>query len=172
MQIVIFPLATAASVPSAARLARIKIAEAEAPRTDHDVYALNDLPLPMPSGETPHSRFRVLVNGFADDASFPTLDAAVKSIPDSGVEGSSFEIYDASGRKYVWTRQRRKASSAWSPFSIRVNGHPNGQSFASLDEAIDALSGRPPGSECEVFEAETCVFALSAPRARKIAEAL
>jgi hypothetical protein len=106
---------------------------------------------------TSPTRFRVLLNGFADDAAFPTLDAAVRSIPDRGVEHSSFEIYDAIGREYVWTRQRRQG--AWpDPFSIRVNGRPNGQSFPSLDEAIRAIPARPHDRGCEVFEAGRRVF--------------
>jgi hypothetical protein len=109
-----------------------------------------------PSGA---SRFRILVNGFADDAAFPTLDEAIRAIPDSGVERSSFEIYDAVERAYVWTRPRRKASGAWpEPFSIRVNGRANGQSFATLTEAIRAISARPQGDDCEVFERGTRVF--------------
>jgi hypothetical protein len=121
----------------------------------------------------PNTRFRILVNGFADDPSFPTLDDAVKSIPVNGVNGLSFEIYDTIERQYVWTRQRRRDSSVWpAPFSIRVNGHSNGQSFASLDEAILAISVRPPCEEFGVFENETCVYMQSLPRARQLEEAL
>jgi hypothetical protein len=52
------------------------------------------------------------VNGFAEDVAFPTLNEAIKSIPDNGVERVSFEIYDAVEREYVWTRPRRKARGA------------------------------------------------------------
>jgi hypothetical protein len=51
-------------------------------------------------------RFRILVNGFADPAWFPTLHDAVAFIPTKSVQGLSFEIYDASERRYVWTRPR------------------------------------------------------------------
>jgi hypothetical protein len=113
---------------------------------------------PTPPGP---SRFRVLVNGFAENVAFPTIEAAIKSIPDNGVERVSFEIYDAVEREYVWTRQRRKARSAWpAPFAIRVNGCANGQSFASVAEAIQAISLRPQGDDCEVLEDGICVFAL------------
>jgi hypothetical protein len=57
MQILIFPLSAERLLPSGASRGatgslpsasqpgpRIKIAEADAPRTDHDVYAMNDLP--------------------------------------------------------------------------------------------------------------------------------
>jgi hypothetical protein len=115
------------------------------------------------------TRFRVLVNGFAEQSAFPTMDEAVLSIPDRGVEYSSYEIYDAIAREYVWTRQRRKGG--WpAPFSIRVNGRANGQAFASLHEAIQAISVRPRGEDCEVFEAGTCVFGPRAARARELAE--
>ncbi|MBB4200342.1 hypothetical protein CCR94_15250 [Rhodoblastus sphagnicola] len=119
------------------------------------------------------TRFRVLVNGFADDAEFPTLDEAVKSIPDGGVEYSSFEIYDTIEREYVWTRQRRKCG--WPAlFSIRVNGRPNGQAFVRLDEAIQAIqaiSARRPSAACEVFEAGTRVFARRSAPVRELAQA-
>ena len=119
----------------------------------------------------PRSRFRVLVNGFSDDAGFPTLDKAIKSIPDKGVDHASFEIYDAIEREYVWTRQRR--NSGWpAPFSIRVNGRANGQTFVTLDEAIRAISVRPIGVACEVFEAGSRVFALRSPPVRELAEAI
>jgi len=115
------------------------------------------------------TRFRVLVNGFAEESAFPTMDEAVKSIPDKGVEYSSFEIYDAIAREYVWTRQRRKGG--WpAPFSIRVNGRANGQAFSSLEAAVQAISDRPQGEDCEVFEAGTCVFGPHAARARKRAD--
>ena len=111
------------------------------------------------------ARYRVLVNGFADDVAFPTLDEAIKSIPANGVERSSFEIYDAIEREYVWTQQRR--NNGWPPpFSIRVNGRANGQCFATLDEAVRAISVRPISVACEVFEAGTRVFALRSSSAR------
>ncbi len=119
------------------------------------------------------SRFRVLVNGFVENVTFPTLREAIKSIPDSGVERSSFEIYDAVELGYVWTRHRRQARSARpEPFAIRVNGRANGQSFASLDDAIQAISLRPRGDDCEVLEAGTCVFALRSACAGKSASAI
>ena len=119
------------------------------------------------------ARYRVLVNGFADGAAFQSLQDAVTSIPKQSVEGLSFEIYDALDRQYVWTRKREKdARSCPEPFSIHVNGHPNGLSFASLKQAIASLSLRPPEGESAVFEYETCVFALGAPRNLELDEAL
>jgi len=118
-------------------------------------------------------RYRVLVNGFADGATFETLQEAVTSIPKKSVEGLSFEIYDAWERQYVWTRPRETDSRACpAPFSIRVNGFPNGLSFSSLSEAIDSLSLRPPGEECAVFESEPCVFISTPPRGLELEEAL
>lgn len=119
------------------------------------------------------SRFRVLVNGFADRTLFQTLHDAVESIPPKGVDGLSFEIYDAIERKYVWTRPRQKDSrSCPSAFSIRVHGFPTGLSFASLDEAIESIALDSPREECGVFENETCVYMQSAPRAGELEEAL
>jgi len=119
------------------------------------------------------SRFRVLVNGFADRALFPTLHDAVGSIPAKGVDGLSFEIYDAIERQYVWTRPRQKDSRTCpAAFSIRVKGYPTGLSFASMDEAIDSISVRPHGDECGVFENETCVFMRNPPRGLELEEAL
>ena len=105
------------------------------------------------------SRYRVLVNGFADGRLFPTLHQAVNSVPGKGVEGLSFEIYDTIERQVVWTRPKQSDShSPPGPFSIWVNGHPIGLSFASLDEAADFISVRPPGREFAVFQNEICVF--------------
>lgn len=119
------------------------------------------------------SRFRVLVNGFAARALFPTLHDAVGSIPQKGVDGLSFEIYDAIERRYVWTRPRQKDSRACqSAYSIRVNGHPTGLSFASLNEAIDSIALGPPREECGVFENDTCVYMRSLPRACQPEEGL
>ena len=119
------------------------------------------------------SRFRVLVNGFADHALYPTLHAAVGSIPPTGVDGLSFEIYDADERKYVWTRPRRNDSRACpAPFSVRVGGHSTGLSFDSLAEAVNSISARPPGAECDVFENEICVYRQNVPRAGQPEEAL
>jgi hypothetical protein len=118
-------------------------------------------------------RFRVLVNGFAYGAKFPTLHDALTSIPTKNVESQSFEIYDALERRFVWTRPREKDSrSCPSPFSIWVNGYPNGLSFASLTEAIVFISVRPPGEDCAVFENDTCVFMQNSPRELKLEEAL
>ncbi len=120
----------------------------------------------------PPSRFRVLVNGFAEGAAFPTLHEALGSIPPRGVDGLSFEIYDAIERQYVWTRPRQKDSRACpSAFSIRVNGHPTGLSFTSLDEAIDSIALGPPRERCGVFENETCVYMPSLPQAAWLEEA-
>jgi hypothetical protein len=113
------------------------------------------------------------VNGFADGAKFPTLQDALTSIPTKNVEELSFEIYDAVERQYVWTRPREKDSNACpEPFSIWVNGYPNGLSFASLTQAILFISVRPPGDDCAVFENDTCVFMLNAPQSLKMEEAL
>ncbi|WP_294532710.1 hypothetical protein [uncultured Rhodoblastus sp.] len=105
------------------------------------------------------SRFRVLVNGFADRNGFPTLPHAVSAIPVKGAESLSFEIYDTFKRQFVWTRPKR-LDGGFHPgaFSVRVNGHNNGLSFASLDDAADFISARPPGKQFAVFKNETCVF--------------
>jgi len=116
----------------------------------------------LPFRAKPPARFRVLVNGFVEDVAYPTLREALTSVPNSGVERSSFEIYDAATRGYVWTRHRRKSRGEWpAPFAIRVNGRANGQTFSSLGEAIQAISLRPRGDNCEVFEAGTCIYARS-----------
>ncbi len=118
-------------------------------------------------------RFRVLVNGFADRAPFPTLHDAVISIPMNNVESLSFEIYDALERRYVWTQPRESDSRACpAPFSIWVNGYPTGVSFASLTEAIVFISVRAPGEDCAVFENDACVFMLNSPRELKPQAAL
>ena len=57
-------------------------------------------------------QFRMLVNGFTH-ASFPSLIDAVRSIPASGADDQSFEIYDVSARQFVWTLPRRKDSRAY-----------------------------------------------------------
>jgi hypothetical protein len=119
------------------------------------------------------SRFRVLVNGFADGAFYPTLNDAVGSIPPTGVDGLNFEIYDAIGRQYVWTLPRRNDSRACpAPFSIRVNGHSTGLFFDSLAEAVDSIAVRPHGDDCGVFMDETCVYMQSRPRAGQLEESL
>jgi hypothetical protein len=118
-------------------------------------------------------RFSVLVNGFADGAKFPTLRDALTSISTNNVKSLSFEIYDALERRYVWTRSREKDSrTCLEPFSIWVNGYPNGLSFASLTQAIVFISVRPPGADCAVFENDTCVFMRNSPRELKQKEAL
>jgi hypothetical protein len=127
----------------------------------------SEMTIPTPS------RFRVLINGFGDRTLFPTLHDAVGSIPPKGVDGLSFEIYDAIERQYVWTRPRQKDSRACpAAFSIRVNGYPTGVSFASLDEAIESIALGPPREECGVFENGTCVYMQNLPRAGRLEEAL
>jgi hypothetical protein len=51
-------------------------------------------------------RFSVLVNGFAEGASFSSLPEAVKFVVAHGGDDVSFEIYDRLWRRYVWTRPR------------------------------------------------------------------
>jgi hypothetical protein len=105
------------------------------------------------------SRFRVLVNGFADGRLFPTLRQAVNSVPAKGVDGLSYEIYDTCERQFVWTRPRRCDSRSHpGAFSLRVNGHSTGLTFASLMDAANFIAVRPLGQECEVFENETRVL--------------
>ena len=121
----------------------------------------------------PGSRYRVLVNGFADGRLFPTLDQAVDSVPTDGVGSLSFEIYDTIERQFVWTRpKQRDGRSPRGPFSIRLNGHPIGLSFVSLDEAGDFISARPPGREFAVFHHEICVFMAHFSRRPNLVEAL
>jgi hypothetical protein len=119
------------------------------------------------------SRYRVLVNGFADGRSFPTLDRAVDSIAANGVEDLSFEIYDTIERQFVWTRPKQRDNrSPRGPFSIRVNGHSLGLSFASLDEAADFLSAHPPERQFAVFHDENCVFTAHFSHRPTLLEAL
>lgn len=122
--------------------------------------------------DTP-SRFRVLVNGFADGDGFPTLHDAVNFVAAQGVGGLSFEIYDAFERRFVWTRPRQMDSRSYpGPFSIRANGHPTGLTFASLAEAIASMAVLPRAEEYGVFENEDCVFVKSDPREVRLVEAL
>ena len=119
------------------------------------------------------SRYRVLVNGFADGRLFPTLDQAVDSVPTAGLESLSFEIYDTIERQFVWNRPKQRDSrSPRGPFSIRVNGHTLGLSFVSLEEARDFISARPPGREFAVFHHETRVLMAPFPRRLNLVEAL
>jgi hypothetical protein len=105
------------------------------------------------------SRFRVLVNGFADGKWFPTLRHAVSSVPVTGLEALSFEIYDSWARRFVWTRPRQRDSrSCPGAFSLQVNGYATGLTFASLIDAADFIAVRPPREACAVFENEICVF--------------
>lgn len=60
------------------------------------------------------SQFRMLVNGFAY-ASFPSLNEAMRSVPASGSDDESFEIYDVLARQFVWTLPRRKDSRTYRP---------------------------------------------------------
>jgi hypothetical protein len=119
------------------------------------------------------SRFRVLVNGFADRAMYPTLHDAVGSIPPTGVDSLSFEIYDEIERQYVWTLPRQNDSRACpAPYAVWANGHYTGLSFDSLAEAVASILDRPLGGESSVFNGETCVYMRGLPRAGQVEESL
>lgn len=53
------------------------------------------------------SRFRILVNGFADRSSFASFCEARSSIEARSADHLSFELFDAHDRLFVWARQRR-----------------------------------------------------------------
>jgi hypothetical protein len=115
----------------------------------------------------------VRVNGFAVGTGFRTVAAVARPAPLKIVEARNFEIYDAlkgqSDRALPKSRDSRAHPGA---FSIRVNGRHTGQSFATLDEAVEFLSARRPGGDCAVFEHETCVWVESFQRGLNLVEAL
>jgi hypothetical protein len=118
-------------------------------------------------------RFRVLVDGFANGSLFQTLHHALNSVPAMGGSGQSFEIYDALERRFVWTRPKQKDIRSYQgAFSIRVNGHSSGSTFASLDEAIASMAVRPQTEDYDVFENEVCIFVKSHPADVRLMEAL
>ena len=49
------------------------------------------------------SRFRLVVNGFADGRSFDSLREAQDSLAAQNANWLSFEIYDAFAKRYVWS---------------------------------------------------------------------
>jgi len=125
------------------------------------------------SRPTAPSRFRVLINGFAEGTLFPTLHHALNSVPSRGVAGMSFEIYDAFERRFVWSRPSDRDSRSYpGAFSVRVNGYSTGLTFASLAEAIKSMAIRPYDHDYDVFENEVRVFVKSHPPDVRLVEAL
>lgn len=119
------------------------------------------------------SRFRLLVNGFAEGSLFPTLSHALNSVPAQTVAGQSFEIYDALERRYVWTRPKQRDGRPYpGAFSIRLNGQSTGWAFASLREAIQSMAARRNKQDYDVFENGVCVFVKSHPSDVRLVEAL
>lgn len=51
------------------------------------------------------SRFRILVNGFADGRSFASIREARDSIAALNADDLSVEIFDAHAKRYVWARR-------------------------------------------------------------------
>lgn len=118
------------------------------------------------------TRFRVLVNGFAEQL-FSSLPLMANAVPAKGVDSPSCKIYDKIERQFVANRsKRRNVSSAPGSFSVRVKGYCIGMTFASLDEAAEFISDRPPESDFAVFENEICVFMAHFSHDQNLSEAL
>jgi hypothetical protein len=85
----------------------------------------------------------------ADKSLFPTLHRGENFLPARGGGGL---------RTHPKPEVSRSNPDA---FSVRVNGHPTGTSFAAVRDAIDSMALRPNTEDYEVFENEVCVFVKS-----------
>jgi hypothetical protein len=105
------------------------------------------------------SRFRVLVNGSFEGASFGSLRKAIEALQARG--GSNrCQIFDAKLRQNVWTQPRPSEQPCSGRFGLRCNGGFSGDSFDTLAAAIAAVPRGEIFNLYEVFEGDIRLFAF------------
>jgi hypothetical protein len=103
------------------------------------------------------SRFRVLVNGLFEGASFGSLRKAIEALQARG--GSNrCQIFDSKLRQNVWTQPRPSEQPCSGRFGLRCNGSFSGDAFDTLPAAIAAVPRGEIFNLYEVFEGDTRLF--------------